>query len=103
MKSNDPLVGSFSSHRIEQVHETCLVRIAPRTVTIWLNPFRMLDPEIVVNLLPKLGVGVDLMRSRPRLGDRFRYSAGRFVRSALSVSALPSETNEFHKRLSIWS
>jgi len=102
MKSNDPLVGSFSSC-IEQFHETRLVRIAHRTIAIWLNPFGMLDPEIVVNLLPKLGVGVDLMRSGRWLGDRFRCSAGRFVRSALSVSALPSETNEFHKRLSIWS
>jgi hypothetical protein len=101
MKSNDPLVGSFSSYRIKQFHETRLVRIALRTVAIWLNPFGMLDPEIVVNLLPKLGVGVDLMRSGRRLGDRFRCNAGRFVRSALSVSALPSETNEFHKRLSI--
>jgi len=101
MKSNDPLVGSLSSYRIEQFHETRFVRITHGTVTIWLNPFGMLDPEIVVNLLPKLGVGVDLMRFERWLGDRFRCSAGRFVRSALSVSALPSETNEFHKRLSI--
>jgi hypothetical protein len=101
MKSNDPLVGSPSSESIEQFHETRLVRITHRTVAIWLNPFGMLDPEIVVNLLPKLGVGVDLMRFGCWLGERFRCSAGRFVRSALSVSALPSETNEFHKRLSI--
>jgi hypothetical protein len=103
MKRNDPLVGSFLSYRIEQFHETRLVRIARRTIAIWLNPFGMLDPKIVVNLLPKLGVGVDLMRFGRWLGNRFKYSAGRFVRSALSVSALPSETNEFHKRLSIWS
>ena len=62
MKSNDPLVGSFSSYRIKQFHETRLVRIAHRTIAILLNPFGMLDPEIVVNLLPKLGVGVDLVR-----------------------------------------
>jgi hypothetical protein len=103
MKRNDPLVGSFLSYRIEQFHETRLVRIAPGTIAIWLNPFGMLDPKIVVNLLPKLGIGVDLMRFGGRLGDRFRCSAGLFVRSVLSVSALPSETNEFHKRLSIWS
>ena len=103
MRSNDPLVGSFSSYRIEQFHETRLVRVAHGTIAIWLNPFGMLDPEIVVNLLPKLGVGVDLMRSGRWLDNRFRCSAGRFVRSALSVSALPTETNEFHKRLSIWS
>jgi hypothetical protein len=103
MKGNDPLVGSFLSYRIEQFHETRLVRIAHRTIAIWLNPFGMLDPKIVVNLLPKLGVAMDLMRSGRWLRDRFRCSAGRFVRSALSVSALQSETNEFHKRLSIWS
>jgi len=103
MKTNDPFVGSFSPYRMEQFHETRLVRIAHGTVAIRLNPFGMLDSEIVVNLLPKLGVGVDLMRSGLWLGDRFRCSAGRFVRSALSVSALRSETNEFHKRLSIWS
>jgi hypothetical protein len=40
----------------------------------------MLDPQIVVNLLPKLGEGVDLVRHGYWLG----------------------ETNEFHKRLSIW-
>ena len=103
MKSNDPLVRSFSPYRTEQFHETRLVRIAHGTVAIWLNPFGMLDPQIVVNLLPKLGVGVDLMRSAGWFGDGFRCSAGLFVRSAVSVSALPSETNEFHKRLSIWS
>ena len=103
MKSNDPLVGSFSSYRVEQFHETRLVRIAHGRIAVWLNPFGMLDPKIVVNLLPKLGVGVDLMRSRGWLGDRFRCSAGWFGRSAVPVTALPSETNEFHKRLSIWS
>jgi hypothetical protein len=34
MKSNDPLVGSFSSYRIEQFHEARLVRIAHGTVAI---------------------------------------------------------------------
>ncbi len=40
----------------------------------------MLDPEIVVNLLPKFGVGVDLVRQGNWLG----------------------ETYEFHKRPFIW-
>ena len=103
MQTNDPLVGSFSPHRMEQLHETRLVRIAHGTVAIWLNPFGMLDPKIVVNLLPKLGVVVDWIRSGGWFGNRFRCSPGWFVRSAVSVRALPSETNEFHKRLSIWS
>jgi hypothetical protein len=60
----------------------------------------MLDPEVVVNLLPELCVSVDLVR-RPRwLGERLRWLARRFVASP--ASALRSETNEFHKRLSIW-
>jgi hypothetical protein len=58
MTSNDPLVGSFSPYRTEQFHKTRLVRIAHGTVAIWLNPFGMLNPKIVVNLVPKLGVGV---------------------------------------------
>ena len=62
MKSNDPLVGSFSSHRIEQVHETCLVRIAPRTVTIWLNPFRMLNAQVFMDLPLKFGVRMNFVR-----------------------------------------
>jgi hypothetical protein len=40
----------------------------------------MLDPQVVVNLLPKLGVGVDLVTYGHWLG----------------------ETNEFHKRPFIW-
>ena len=44
---------------------------------IWLDPFGMLDPQIVVNLLQELDVGVDLVRHDHWLG----------------------EINEFHKRL----
>ena len=47
---------------IEQFYETRLVRITHRAFAIWLDPFGMLDPQIVVNLLPKLAVGVDLVR-----------------------------------------
>ena len=77
MKRNDPLMGSFLSYRIEQFHETRLVRIARRTIAIWLNPFGMLDPKIVVNLLPKLGVCVDLVSHRHCLGERFKCAACR--------------------------
>ena len=62
MRTNDRLVGSRSRRRFEQFHETRLVRITQRTLAIWLHPFGMLDPEVVVNLLPKLGVSVDLVR-----------------------------------------
>ena len=46
-----------------------------------LDPFGMLDPQVVVNLLPKLGVGVDLVRNGHWFG----------------------EINEFHKPPFIWS
>jgi hypothetical protein len=53
-----------------------------------------------VNLLPELRVTVDLMTQGRWLGERFVRRGGWFARLGLSVSALPSETNEFHKRLS---
>src|SRR4029077_11943653 len=99
MRTNDRLVGSRSRRRFEQFHETRLVRITQRTLAIWVDPLGMLDPEVVVNLLPKLGVGVDLVRRGHWLGERFRYDAWRFIQLASSMSARRSETNEFHKRL----
>src|SRR5712691_2395622 len=77
MSSSDRLVGSPSRESIELFHETRLVRITLGGFAIWLDPFGMLDPQVVVNLLPELSVGVDLVRHGHRLG----------------------ETNEFHKRL----
>jgi len=38
-----------------------------------------LDPQIVVNLLPQLGVGVNLVRCGNWLGGRFKRGGGRFV------------------------
>ena len=35
----------------------------------------MLDPQIVVNLLPELGVGVDLVRHGRWLGETIQASA----------------------------
>jgi hypothetical protein len=39
----------------------------------------MLDPQIVVNLSPELGVGVDLVRRANWFGERFKRGAGRLV------------------------
>jgi len=39
-------------------------RITRGGFAIWLDPFGMLEPQIVVNLVPELGVGVDLVRPR---------------------------------------
>src|SRR5438477_12898085 len=62
MKSSDRLVGSPSRQRVEQFHEARLVRITHGGLAIWLDPFGMLNPQVVVKLLPELGVGVDLRR-----------------------------------------
>ena len=57
----------------------------------------MLDPQVVVNLLPELGVGVDLVSHDYPLAETFASGVGRLVEFMLSVSAFCSETNEFHK------
>ena len=100
MRINDTLSGFFSRQTIEQLHETRLIRIAHRRFAIRLDPFRVLNPEVVVNLLPELSVSMDLMMQGSWVGERFMCDPGWFVQLALSVSALPTETNEFHKRLS---
>jgi hypothetical protein len=79
MSSSRRLVGSRSRERVEQFHEARLVRITHGAFAIWLDPFGMLDPQVVVNLLQELAVGVDLVRH----------------------GSWPGETKEFHKRFSI--
>jgi hypothetical protein len=74
IESSAILGGSPSRQSVEQFHE------GHGGFAISLDPFGMLDPQVVVNLLPKLGVGVDLVRHGHWLG----------------------ETNEFHKRPFIW-
>jgi hypothetical protein len=62
MSRSDSSVG-FRSHRsTEQLREAQLVRIARGTFAISLDPFGMLDPQIVVNLFLELGVCVDLVK-----------------------------------------
>ena len=72
MRSSDKLVGVRSRRSAEQFHKARLVRIACGTFAIGLDPFGMLEPQIVVNLLPELGVGVNLVRHGTWLGERFR-------------------------------
>jgi hypothetical protein len=79
MNISDRLVGSRSREFIEQFHEARLVRITHGGFAIWLNPFGMLDSEVVVNLLPELDVGVDLVRRGRWLGERFMGGAGAFI------------------------
>ena len=79
MRNYDRLVGFHSRRNAKQFYEARFVRIAQGAFAVWLDPFGMLDPQIVVNLLPKLGVGVDLVVYGQRLGERFNCGAGRFV------------------------
>jgi len=90
--------GSRSPKTVELFYQTRLVRITNGTLAIWLDPFGMLDPEVVVNLLPKLGVRVDFVRRGQWFAERFNHGARRFISFSSSVSALSSETDEFHKR-----
>ena len=78
VRRNDRLIGSPHSC-VEEVHEARLVRITRGAFAICLDPFGMLDTEVVVNLLPELGVGVDLVGHGDWLGERFRWSVGRLV------------------------
>ena len=87
-----------SRQRIEQLHEARLVRITHGGFAIWLDPFGMLNPQVVVNLSLELGVGVDLVRRGNWIGERFKCDARRLVEHPALVSALCSETDEFHKQ-----
>src|SRR6516162_420493 len=63
----------------------------------------MLNPQVIMNLLPLLCIGVDLTGHSRWVGKRFMADAELFPQSALSMSAFHSETNEFHNGLSIFS
>jgi hypothetical protein len=55
------LIGFRSFRTIKQFHQARLVRITRRTLAIWLDPFGMLDPKVIVNLFPQVCVGIDLV------------------------------------------
>jgi hypothetical protein len=62
MRRNDRSVGAPSRQSVEHFREARVVRITPGGFAIRLDPFGMLDPKIVVNLLLEFGVRVHLMR-----------------------------------------
>ena len=68
MKRKDRSVGSPSRQSVEHFRKTRFVRIAHGRFSIWLDPFGMLDPQIVVNLLLEFDIRVDWIRhgNRPR-------------------------------------
>ena len=76
-------VGSPQS--IDQFHEAGVVKITNGGLTSWLYPFGMLEPQVVVNLLPELSVCVDLVRHRHCLGERFKDAAGGFLQRLLEM------------------
>ncbi len=75
-----PFVGSPWRQSVEQFNEARVVGITHGGLAIWLDPFGMLDPQVVVNLLPEFGVSVDLVRHGYWFGA----------------------TNEFHRPPFIW-
>jgi hypothetical protein len=99
MRINNSVSGFASRQTIEQFDEARLIRIARGRFAICLDPFRVLNPEVVVNLLPELRVSVDLMMQGRWLGERFMRGAAWFAWLALSVNALRSKANKFHKAL----
>ena len=101
MRINDRLRGFSSRQTIEQFHQARLVRITHGRFATWLDPVRVLNPKVVMNLLPQLRVSMDLMQRGRWLSERLTWLARRFVYFALSVSPPRSETNEFHKLLSL--
>jgi hypothetical protein len=46
---------------IECFHQARLVRITHGRLAVWLYPFGMLDPQVVVNLFTQVCVGMDLV------------------------------------------
>jgi hypothetical protein len=77
MNISDSFVGSRSPKTVELFHQTRLVGITNGTLAIWLDPFGMLHPEVVVNLLPKLGVSMDFVRYGHWFAERFNHGARR--------------------------
>ena len=47
---------------------------------MWLDPFGVLDWEVVVNLLPELAVGMDLVRHDYRLAEASEFHKQPFIR-----------------------
>ena len=69
---------SPSRQSAEHFGEARLVRIAPGAFAIGLDPFGMLNPQIIVNLQLELGVSVDLVIHGYCLCERFKCGAGPF-------------------------
>ena len=62
MNVSDSFVGSRSPKTVEFFHQARLVRITGWTFTIWLDPFGMLNPQIVVHLFAQVCVRMELVK-----------------------------------------
>jgi hypothetical protein len=71
MRINNTLGGFSSCQTIEQFRQARLVRITHGRFAIWFDPFGVLNPKVVVNLLPELRISVDLMMQWRWFGERF--------------------------------
>src|SRR5689334_13692057 len=91
MSRNDRSVGSPSRQSVEHFRETRVVRITLGGFAIWLDPFGMLDPQIVVNLLLEFGVRMDWMRHG-------NWASVKDLRSARKVSGEVRSANGCRKR-----
>ena len=67
-------IGSDLFEVSEQFHEPRFIRITDGRFTVWLHPFGMLDSEVVMDLLPKLGVSVNAVSLRHCLVKTQVYS-----------------------------
>jgi hypothetical protein len=56
MRRNDRSIGSSSRQSVEHFREARVVRITHEGFATGRNPLRLLDPQIVVNLLLEFGV-----------------------------------------------
>ena len=78
MTSSDRFVGFRSCEEVKQLHEACLIGITHWGFAIWLDPFGMLAPQVLVDPLPELGIGVNLVMRGNWLGG-FKYGARRRI------------------------
>jgi hypothetical protein len=75
MDISGSFVGSPSPKTVDLFYQARLVQITHGTFATWLDPFGMLDPKVLANLLPELGVGVYLLRHAKSLGERLKCGA----------------------------
>ena len=61
MNISGSFVGSRSPKTVDLFHQARLVRITHGTFAIWLDPFGMLDPQIVMDLFAQFCVGTELV------------------------------------------